>query len=97
PVGGWLVARESPAARFLATFAATSVRRRPPSYFRSPGHGKQFFRSPVRHPGESAPRGRRDALRRELARVALRPAARERGEHDANGFARRVGPAERAG
>ena len=42
----------------------------------------------------SAASGRRDALRREFARVALRRAARQRREHDADGFARRVGPAE---
>src|SRR5207249_1637041 len=43
----------------------------------------------------SAASCRRDALRGEVARVALRRAARQRGEHDANGLARGVGPAER--
>ena len=41
----------------------------------------------------SAASRRGDALRRLFARVALHRAARQRGEHDASGFARRVGPA----
>src|SRR5262245_38386962 len=45
----------------------------------------------------SLPAGcRGDLLRREFARVAFRRAARQRCEHDADGFARGVGPAERA-
>src|SRR5579862_189370 len=38
---------------------------------------------------------RRNAFRRQSARVVFRPPARQRGEYDANGFARWVGPAER--
>ena len=45
----------------------------------------------------SAASCRRDALRRELARVGLHRAAWQRCEHDANRFTSRVGPAERAG
>src|SRR4051794_3449635 len=58
-----------------------------PSPLRAPLMGGHF---------SSAVRRRRDALRRELARVDLHRAVRQRREHDTNGFARRVGPAERA-
>src|SRR5579871_311347 len=47
------------------------------------------------HLGSAASRPR-DALRREFARVAWHRAARQRGEYDADGCARRVGPTERA-
>src|SRR5208282_5413828 len=53
-------------------------------------------KSPSRCGAGSAASCRCDALRREFARVALHRAAGQRCEHDANGFARRVGPAERA-
>src|SRR5438105_8866936 len=43
----------------------------------------------------SAARWRCDAFRREFARVGLHGAPGQRREHDANGFARGVGPAER--